>query len=142
MQTKLWSTDDKWQSGPDEEPLELFKLDASGTQILPTGVPELVKPVFSLRQCYEDIQRNVKKMNNFLSHGQNEWWAQLFQDVDALFAETEEWYLDGLNQLRADTEIQQNENVESPLLLVSAPPIVMISFFNQSFVASTGCSTQ
>lgn len=118
MQTKLWSTDAEWQPSPDEEPLQLFKLNEKGMQILPTGVPELVKPVFSLRQNYEDIGRNVGKMRNFLTHEQNNWWSQLLEDPESLFTAVDEWYLAVLSPLERDVPVQQNaETLESPMQL-------------------------
>lgn len=118
MQTKLWSTDAEWQPSPNEEALELFKLDQNGKQILPTGAPELVKPVFNLRQNYDDIKRNVEKMRNFLKHGQHEWWSQLFENPESLFSATEDWYLEVLSPLERDVPVQQNtESPESPMQL-------------------------
>ena len=53
---KMWSNDAMWLPLPEQERLELFKLDSAGKQILPTCVPSIVELVHELRQNYKNIQ--------------------------------------------------------------------------------------
>lgn len=117
MKTKMWSTDTEWEPNANEDPIELFKLDETGKQVLPTGTPNLVQPEFNLKQNFEDIRNNVGKMKNFLNHEQTVWWNHLFESPEAHFSTLEEWYLNVLQPLQPDTPQEIVEWTESPLQL-------------------------
>ena len=86
----LASTDAEWQPTPGQPAIELFKLDSNGKQMLPEGQPEIVRPQFDLRKSFDDIKKNVSKMRSFISHKQNEWWEQLFDNPEGLLSHTKE----------------------------------------------------
>lgn len=115
MTTKLWSTDKEWRPRADEDPLELFKLDSHGNQVLPIGHPQMVCPVFSLRQNYEEIERNIRRMKNFISHEQNEWWTKLFSDPEKVLSQPGIWFLDLMKPYEDEGHQEVSVNVESPL---------------------------
>ena len=108
-------TDAEWQPTPDQPAIELFKLDSNGKQILPEGQPEIVRPQFDLRQSFDDIKKNVSKMRSFISHEQNEWWEQLFDNPEGLLSQTDDWFWDWIRPHITDTPQPSNLNVESPL---------------------------
>ena len=60
VQYKLWSTEQHWHPLPNEPRLEIFNLTDEEIQILPSGIPELVKPDFHAKQDFVNIKKNFR----------------------------------------------------------------------------------
>ena len=54
-------------------------------------------------------------MRSFISHEQNGWWEQLFDNPEGLLPQTDDWFLDWIRPHITDTPQPSNLNVESPL---------------------------
>lgn len=114
---KMWSDDDDWLPSPSEEPIELFRLDSDGKQILPGGSPDVVQPLYESRQQYASIKANIDRMRNFLKYEEYQWWEQLFSNPSDTICGEATWFLDLLQPLQQHNNTPTSENTESPLAI-------------------------
>lgn len=119
MKYRNWSADD--EDLPLEHPLEIFRLNEEGQQLLPSGQPEYVEPDFNRKQDMSTIRDNLKKIEPFLSQGDIVWWESFFLDPSKYIqVNSEPWYLTQLEPLGNDNishQIATEGNGNSALTL-------------------------
>lgn len=111
MKYRNWSAED--EDLPKEQPLEIFRLNEEGEQLLPSGQPDLVEPDFNRKQDMTAVRDNLKKIEAFLSQEDIRWWESFFLDPSRYIqVNSEPWYLTQLEPL-GDESIRPVATVES-----------------------------
>ena len=106
VQYKLWSTDMEWMPDSKTEPLELFRIDSNGKQLLPEGIPNAVAPSFD-KLDLNSIREEIERYKVFLDYNQYIWWQTLFAEPSSpMPLDHVEWYL---NDIQAMAAPQQEE---------------------------------
>ena len=151
MKYKNWSTDENWLPGPDDNPLDIFRLDDLGRQILPSGVPSKVPACLSNSQDLGSIRSNLNNLRKYMTTEENQWWDEFLLDpVTAVTDDTTPWFLDSFSKAD-DTEnandaenqpsgAESTDEISSPLGLVmmrerNIPQVQLLQLNTRSFRA-------
>ena len=120
MKYKNWSTDPVELPPDDKPPLEIFKLNEEGEQMIPEGIPSLVEPQFDRKMDLDLVKKNVEKMKDFLTWGEYSWWEDFFRDPSAAVTSNtsiDGWYLTDLQPYLTEPNEPANVNEGSILAL-------------------------
>jgi len=123
LKYKNWSSDEDWLPHSDQEPLEIFKKDLLGRQIMPSGKPGVIAPVLlEGKQDINGIMKNIEKLKKYITNEDYQWWVTFFDNPYQHLSspESAEWYFDKLLSWNDNTLMQQNDELAH---LPDPPPV-------------------
>lgn len=133
MQYKHWGADEMWLPHAGDEPLQPFKLDSHGQEVLPVGLPLKVLPEWAKKNDLDGVKQYITKFHPFMTKEQQQWWDRWLTDENNRGGPYEDWLPSFLQDTNTYSEPHilpstEEEELQSPLFAVmaaerSAPPV-------------------